>query len=98
VHFDIALKSSDELFSACEACLAQRLTSQNAKPDLDLIQPRRVSRSKYGNQTWVSSEEPLSFLAAVRGSVVQDKVEFTSRIGLHQFPEKANEGVAIVFS
>jgi len=82
--------------TALETDVLESLATQQRKEYLDLIEPGCVRGREDGNQPWTLGKEGRSLLAPMRGTVIQDEVEFALWVELHQRPYEADERRAVV--
>ena len=68
-----------ELGDGVERCAGERFAAQDGKPDLDLIEPGRVSGREVKPDSRMLLEELADRLSFVRGEIVEDDVNLLPR-------------------
>ena len=79
-----------QFVDAPEACSPQRLTGEDAEPDLDLIEPGRVGGGEVEVDIGVLSQ-PKVLLGFVGVEVVQDHMDCLASLGLDNFVHEVEE-------
>ena len=80
VRLDVTHQLTREISYGSENAACDDFALDAGKPDLDLVEPRRVGRREVELDVRVLVEEGFDLLRLVRRQIVQDNVDFAFRL------------------
>src|ERR1700712_5104708 len=92
IALDIAANLAGQIRQRREDPAGEQVALDLAKPEFDLIQPRRVGRREVQVDAGMGLQERLYAFGFVRRQVIENRMNLLSRVGGHDVAEKLDEG------